>query len=288
MASSLFLSIFIGFSVCIICYINMQKILEALHKASLGNREEVLKMIELMFIPIEKKQLTIFMIVGSFGIGALIFFLLWPNVIAGILMGGIAVVLGWKIPKILFQKIMDKRNIQITNQMLDGGVIMGNGIKAGLSVPQSMDRVIKNIPGPLAQEFNLILNKNRLGMPLEQSLEEFSERVPTPDIQMFTSSINILKQTGGNLGVTFETIVDTIRDRQKIEKKIQSLTAQGLVQGRILTAIPFVLMAIIGGINPEFMKPLFTTPVGWGLLLLIIVLVVIGSTMIKKIVNIKV
>ncbi|MBE8162383.1 MAG: hypothetical protein HAW63_00135 [Bdellovibrionaceae bacterium] len=266
----------------------MQKILEALHKASLGNREEVLKMIELMFIPIEKKQLTIFMIVGSFGIGALIFFLLWPNVIAGILMGGIAVVLGWKIPKILFQKIMDKRNIQITNQMLDGGVIMGNGIKAGLSVPQSMDRVIKNIPGPLAQEFNLILNKNRLGMPLEQSLEEFSERVPTPDIQMFTSSINILKQTGGNLGVTFETIVDTIRDRQKIEKKIQSLTAQGLVQGRILTAIPFVLMAIIGGINPEFMKPLFTTPVGWGLLLLIIVLVVIGSTMIKKIVNIKV
>lgn len=288
MASSLLLSIFAGLGVCVVCYLNIQKILEYLHKSSLGNREEILKMINLMFIPIDKKQLTIFMVIGSFGIGGLVFFSLWPNIIAGLIMGGAVTLLGWKVPKILFQNLMDKRNTRITNQMLDGGVIMGNGIKAGLSVPQSMDRVIKNIPGPLAQEFTLILNKNRLGMPLEQSLEEFSQRVPTSDIQMFTSSINILKETGGNLGVTFETIVETIRDRQKIEKKIQALTAQGLVQGRILTAIPFVLMGIIGGINPDFMKPLFVTPIGWGLLVLIVILVAIGAVMIKKIVNIKV
>lgn len=288
MASSVLLSIFSGLGISIICYLNMQKILEYLHKFSLGNREEILKMINLMFIPIDKKQLTTFMVIGSFGIGGLVFFLLWPNITLGLFAGGVTTLLGWKVPKILFQNIMEKRNIQVTNQMLDGGVIMGNGIKAGLSVPQSMDRVIKNIPGPLAQEFTLILNKNRLGMPLEQSLEEFSQRVPTPDIQMFTSSINILKETGGNLGVTFDTIVETIRDRQKIEKKIQALTAQGLVQGRILTAIPFVLMAIIGGVNPNFIKPLFVTPIGWGFLVLIVILVAIGATMIKKIVNIKV
>ncbi|MBE8221282.1 MAG: hypothetical protein HAW60_00975 [Bdellovibrionales bacterium] len=288
MANPILLSIFASIGVFVVCYLNIQKILEYLYKSSLGNREEILKMIELMFIPISKKQLTTFMVIGSFGMGLLIFFLLWPNIIFGFILGSIVTLLGWKVPKILFKSIMEKRNARVTNQMLDGGVIMGNGIKAGLSVPQSMDRVIKNIPGPLSQEFNLILNKNRLGMPLEQSLEEFSERVPTSDIQMFTTSINILKETGGNLGVTFETIVETIRDRQKIEKEIQALTAQGLVQGRILTAIPFVLMGIIGGINPSFMKPLFVTPVGWGLLILIIILVSIGAVMIKKIVNIKV
>lgn len=288
MANSILLSIFTSIGIFFICYLNMQKILEYLYKASLGSREEVLKMINLMFIPIEKKQLTQFMLISSFGFGVLTFFLFWPNIIPGIIFASIVTLLGWKIPKILFKNMLHKRNIRITNQMLDGGVIMGNGIKSGLSVPQSMDRVIKNIAGPLSQEFALILNKNRLGMPLEQSLEEFSQRVPTPDIQMFTSSINILKETGGNLGVTFETIVETIRDRQKIEKKIQALTAQGLVQGRILTAIPFALMGIIGLINPSFIKPLFVTPVGWGLLLLILILVGIGSVMIKKIVNIKV
>lgn len=288
MLSPLFLSIFAGLGICAVCYLNIQKILEYLHRSSLGNREEILKIINLMFIPIDKKQLTVSMIVGSFGVGILVFFSLWPNILFGFIAGGITILLGWKIPKIVFQSLLEKRNTRVTNQMLDGGVIMGNGIKSGLSVPQSMDRVIKNIPGPLAQEFTLILNKNRLGMPLEQSLEEFSERVPTPDIQMFASSINILKETGGNLGATFEIIVETIRDRQKIEKKIQALTAQGLVQGRILTAIPFVLMAIIGGISPDFIKPLFVTPVGWGLLVLICILVTIGAVMIKKIVNIKV
>lgn len=288
MTNPILLSIFASIGIFFVCYINMQKILEYLYKSSLGTREEVFKLIRLMFIPIEKKQLTQFMLISSFGLGSLTFLLLWPNIVLGILFGSIVTLLGWKVPKILFQSIMKKRNIRITNQMLDGGVIMGNGIKAGLSVPQSMDRVIKNISGPLSQEFNLILNKNRLGMPLEQSLEEFSQRVPTPDIQMFTSSINILKETGGNLGVTFETIVETIRDRQKIEKKIQALTAQGLVQGRILTAIPFVLMGIIGLVNPSFIKPLFVTPIGWGLLALVVILVGIGFVMIKKIVNIKV
>ncbi|MEL4382797.1 type II secretion system F family protein, partial [Shewanella algae] len=90
-----------------------------------------------------------------------------------------------------------------------------------------MERVVENMKGPLPDEFGLVLNKIRFGMATEQSLVEFAERVPRPDVQMFVTAVNILKETGGNLAETFTTIVTTVRERQKVEKKIEALTAQG-------------------------------------------------------------
>lgn len=142
--------------------------------------------------------------------------------------------------------------------------------------------------GPIAQEYTLVLNKIRLGMSVEEALNEMGDRVPRQDVQMFVTAVNILKETGGNLSETFSTIVMTIRERQKVEKKIQAMTAQGLMQAVIITLVPFVLLIIFLVIDPNYVKPLFSTPLGWIALAIMLGLQVIGGVMMKKIVTIRV
>jgi len=105
---------------------------------------------------------------------------------------------------------------------------------------------------------------------------------------MFVTSVNILKETGGNLAETFDTIVVTIRERIRVEKKIEAMTAQQFMQGVFLLAVPPVMAIVFYQTDPEFMEPIFTTPVGWGLLVAIIALEAIATFVIMKIVKIDV
>lgn len=277
-----------GFFIFLLSYLNSDKLLNFLHRKSLGNREEILRLLDLMFVETKKEKLTLAMLLMSFGLGALVFLLFWPHVGFGVFIGAIITILGWAAPKWIVTNLWESRCNKVTDQLVDGLTIMGNGVKAGLSITQSMERVSENMNGPLAQEFNLVLNKIRLGMSLEDALNEFSDRVPRQDVQMLVTSINILKETGGNLAETFETIVMTVRERQKIEKRIQALTAQGSMQAVIITLVPFILLGIFLLVDPNYVMPLFTRPMGWFILLIMISLQVIGGTMMRKIVKIKV
>ena len=151
-----------------------------------------------------------------------------------------------------------------------------------------MERVIEIMGNPISQEFRQVITQHQFGQSFEDALLDLGERIPRPDVQMFVTAINILKETGGNLAETFETIVTTIRERQKVEKKIQALTAQGLMQGLIVTMIPFILAAVFLVIDPNYIKPMFNTTLGLVLLFAMLGLQIIGGVLIKKIVTIKV
>jgi len=144
------------------------------------------------------------------------------------------------------------------------------------------------MPNPIHQEFNLILSENKLGVPLEEALLSLSKRVESDDVEMFVTSVNILKETGGNLAETFDTIVMTIRERIKVENKIAALTAQGKIQGFVVMGVPPGLGLVFYMSDPEFMKPLFTTTIGWGLIFVILALEVIAFFVIMKIVKIDI
>jgi tight adherence protein B len=105
---------------------------------------------------------------------------------------------------------------------------------------------------------------------------------------MFVTSVNILKETGGNLAETFDTIVLTIRDRIKVEKKIEAMTAQGFYQGVLVMCIPPVLGVVFYETDPDFMRPLFTTPGGWVIILAIMILESLGFFVIMKVIKIDV
>jgi tight adherence protein B len=255
---------------------------------TLNAKAEIDNLFDLMYTEIDDKKLLWTLILLSYGLGFVVFLLFWPNIMFGFFAGVAAVFAGIKVPVIYIKSMYEKRCGKVVEQMVDGMTIMANGVKAGLSVTQSMERVVQNIKGPLSQEFSMALNKIRLGMTIEDALNELADRVPRQDVQMLVTAINILKETGGNLGETFETINMVVRERQKVEKKIEAMTAQGSMQGIIISGVPFLLLGIFKVMDPKFIEPLFQTTMGMVALLAVFVLVVIGGFVIKKIVTIKV
>lgn len=278
----------VSFCIFLIVYLYSDRVIGFFHKKSLGQRDEITRMLRLMYVDVNEKQLTMAMLAMSFGIGILIFFLLLPNVVMGAIIGTAVMIAGWSLPMAIVKYLYDQRCGRFVEQMVDGLTIMANGIKAQLAVVQTMERVVENLNGPIKQEFALILEEIRLGRSLEESLVSLSERIPRPDVQMFVTAIVILKETGGNLGETFTTIVTTIRERQKIEKKIQAMTAQGLMQGIIMALVPLVLMIMFFIVDPGYIKPMFDKTLGLFLLLIMFSLQIIGGITIRKIVKIKV
>ena len=277
-----------GIAIFVASYLLSDRIINFFSQRSQSSRAEVLDLMDKMFIETDKNKVGILLFLSSFGLGALMFLLLWPNIISGLFLGFVLVLVGWQIPRIMMRSLWEKRCTRFVNQMVDGMTIMANGIRAGLSITQSMERVVENMRGPISQEFSLALNKIRLGMTVEDALNELGDRIPRQDVQMFVTSVNILKETGGNLAETFSTIVNVVRERQKIEKKVQALTAQGTMQAIIITLVPFILLVIFFVVDPSFIMPLFTKPLGWFALALMLALQVIGGVVMKKIVTIKV
>ena len=278
----------VGICAFVITYLWSEKIIQFTYKKSIGQREEIIRLLDSMFVDINEKRITILLSLLSFGLGAIFFLLFWPNVLVGALFAVIMTFVGWNLPLILIKSIYEKRQAKFVDQMVDGLTIMANGIKSGLSVTQSMERVVENLKNPISQEFELVLSQIRIGSSVEEALSELAVRIPKADVQMFVTAINILKETGGNLAETFSTIVMVIRERQKIEKKIQALTAQGITQGLIITMVPFALMGVLMIVDPNFIKPMFNTTLGLILLFAMLSLQIIGGLMIRKIVNIKV
>lgn len=265
-----------------------QQFLDWLRFQSVGNRDYIVEKLALMFVETPAERILIYMFAFSIGLGAVFFFLFLPNLGPAILFGVVGTVAGWKLPRPIVDYLFKKRVQKFVLQMVDGLGLMANGLKSGLSLVQALNLVVQEMPNPMKQEFALVLNENKLGVSLEDAFNNLARRVPAEDVEMFVTSINILKETGGNLAETFETIVLTLRERIKIEAKIAAMVQQGFLQGMIVMAVPPLLGVVISQSDPEFMEPLLTTPVGWAILLVILGLEVVGFFVIMRIIKIEV
>ncbi|MDR3607407.1 MAG: type II secretion system F family protein [Oligoflexia bacterium] len=278
----------LGISIFGVSYKYNTQFLDWLRFQSLGTRDYIVEKLGLMFIDIPAHRILIGLFCMSFGLGSVVFLAFLPNLFPGLMFGALATVLGWKAPKPIVDWIYRRRVKKFVIQMVDALSLMSNGLKSGLSVVQSLGIVTQEMPNPIQQEFNLILSQNKLGVSLEEAFSALAVRVKSDDVQMFVTSVNILKETGGNLAETFDTIVTTIRDRIKVEQKIDALTSQGFMQGMFAMAIPPILGAFFYQTDPDYMRPLFTTVLGWIAVMSIIGLEVIGFFVIMKIVKIDV
>jgi tight adherence protein B len=278
----------VGAAVFVFIYVNAEAVLGILKEQSLGQREYVIQKLDLMFVEIDRKKITLAMLLSSFGMGVLILLVLWPNITAGLPLAALFIVVGWKIPRILIDAAYTRRASRFVDQMVDGLGLMSNGVKTGLSTQQAMKLVSDNMPNPISQEFKLMLDQITLGQSLEDVLNDLARRIPYSDVQMFVTAVNILKETGGNTAEVFDNISKTIRERIKVEKKIAAVTAQGVMQGAIITVMPFILLVLFYFMDPDFIAPMFNQTLGWFLLGLMLVLQIIGGILIRKIVRIKV
>lgn len=280
----------IGLMAFIFSYRYSINIFDWIERQTYGTRTYITEKLEFLFIEIPQDKLTYILLACSIGMGALTLILcgflgLWG--VGGVL-AFIVTLIGFKIPKLVVDHLVEKRIKAYRGQMVDALQLLSNGIRAGLSVPQAIGMIVEEMPAPISQEFNVLLQQNRIGVPLEECFDNLAKRVPTEDNDMFVSSVNILRETGGNLAETFDTIVDVIRERVRIQQKVDTYVAQGMFQGYTIAAMPFFLGAVYALQDPQSMKPLVTTPIGWVILVVALAFDFAGLFVIMKIVKIKI
>jgi tight adherence protein B len=281
--------IVIGLAVFFYTYINSVKFFAWIDDQTYGTRDYILKKFEIMFIEVEPNKITIALLAMSFGMGAFTFIviaLLGKTVLASVV-GLFVLILGWKAPKPIVDFFENKRKKQYQLQMVDALNLLANGLRAGLTMPQAIGMVVDEMPAPVSQEFNLVLQQAKIGVPLDEALENLKKRLYTEDNEMFVTSVNILRETGGNLAETFDTIVLVIRERVRLQLKIDTYVASGKMQAYIIGAMPFLMMLMFGSGDPEYFPLLFSGP---GIIALIIIcgMVGLGMWVILKIIDIKV
>lgn len=160
---------------------------------------------------------------------------------------------------------------------------VSSALKAGCGLMQAIEVVSKEMTGPVAREFEKVLSEVRLGAALKDGLDHMCERVASDDLLLVVQSVDVLKETGGNLIEAFETIASTIQSRRRVAVKIKTITSEGLIQAYTLLAIPFCLGAALWVISPEYLKPLIGTRAGVVLIAAGVVLQVSGFLWMRKI-----
>lgn len=267
-------SLIFGVAVYLVSFHYVQRFLDWVRFQSLGTRDYIVEKCNLMFIETTPGRVLLYLALASVGPFILVFLAFLPNLLAGLSLGAIAAVIGWKAPKPFINWMYQSRINKFNLQMVDGLGLMSNAMKSGLSVIQALGIVVEQMPNPMSQEFALILSENKVGVSVEESFKNLAKRLPCEDVEMFVTAVNILKETGGNLAETFDTIVYMIRERLKVENKIQALAAQGYNQGMLLLCIPPALGAYFYFTEPGFMDPVFNSI--WGIVGIVFVVVMEG------------
>lgn len=181
------------------------------------------------------------------------------------------------------------RRIKLFNaQLVDALQAMSNAIKAGLTFAQAVEAVSKEAKAPLQQEFGLFVKEVKLGVSIEDALTNMARRVGSDDMELVATSTNIARGLGGNMAEMFETISATIRERFRLEGKIDALTSQGRLQGWVVAAMPLILGLGYNYLRPDLTQPMFEHPFGWILVIVILIMEALGIFIIRKIVNIDV
>ncbi|HEY7004671.1 MAG TPA: type II secretion system F family protein [Gaiellaceae bacterium] len=199
----------------------------------------------------------------------------------------IAFVGGAAIPYLVVMQKARKRLQEFEEQLPDILVTMAASLKAGHSFRQGMQSVVDEGVDPAAREFKRVLTEARLGRPMDDALIEMAARVGSKNFEFVMSAVTIQRQVGGSLAGLFDMVADTVRQRQQFRRKIKGLTAMGRMSAYVLVGLPFVVGAAIYAINREYMQPLLFTSTGHKLILLVLVMMAVGSAILKKIVSFK-
>lgn len=199
----------------------------------------------------------------------------------------VAVALGF-LPWLVFRQLKKRRIALIEQQLPDALQLFAGAVKAGLSLVGAVRQITSELPVPLSQEFQLMLREQRLGVSLDDSLENLTHRVPIQSINLMVSAMRISNETGGSLAETLERAAHTLRSQHAMERKIAALTAQGKMQAWVVGLLPIGLLLILSQMEPQAMGMLWTTRIGWGAIALVLMLEFFGIWFIRKIVAIDV
>jgi tight adherence protein B len=210
------------------------------------------------------------------------------GLLRGLLLGGLGAMGVLALPAQVVRLLRSRRLKRFNEQLVEALMGMSNALRAGFSIQQSFETIVKENNAPISQEFSVFLQQLRVGVRFEDALRNLDERVGSEDLTLMCRSIEIARQSGGNLTEVFEKIAETIRERFRIEGRIQALTAMGRLQGLVVGLIPVFLLFVMTAIDPRMMKNFFTSTTGITMLAAVLVMEITGFLVIRKITRIDV
>ena len=221
-------------------------------------------------VPLRPAEWVVLRVAVPAALGVLLVLLSQGNVLAML----VGVVLGVLAPVVYLSIRTGRRKKAFMSVLPDTLALMASGLRAGYSLPQAMDSVVREGREPIRSEFNRALIEARLGVPAEDALEGIAERMDSQDFKWVVMAIRIQREVGGNLAELLDTVSGTIRERDRLRRLVSTLSAEGRLSAWILGLLPVVFACYLLLTQPQYLQPLVTNPLG--ILLLVTSLVVFG------------
>lgn len=190
--------------------------------------------------------------------------------------------MGYFVPEVVIAIMKKKRRAAFAEQLVDGLVLLSNGLRAGFTLQQALEMLSEECEPPISQEVELILREYRLGMDLNQAMQRSSDRMEDDDFELAVVAVTIARQLGGNLSEIFDRIVTTVRDRKILAGKVDAMTSQGRIQALVVGCLPYAFAVAVTKVNPELMQLMWTTLPGVGLMLAVVVMDTVGYLWVLK------
>jgi tight adherence protein B len=203
-------------------------------------------------------------------------------------LGSIVAVGTFPAPRLILRYLRIRRLAKFNEQLEDALGGMSSSLKAGFSINQALESIADENRPPISIEFRLLVQELRLGVSLENALNNMCRRIESDDFELVAVAIITARQTGGELTSVLERLAKVIRERLRIYRKISALTAQGRMQAAVIGIMPFALMFMMSYIVPDAMSGFFSSIIGIISCAVAVILVIVGFLSIKKITSIKV
>ncbi len=196
------------------------------------------------------------------------------------LIGAIA---GAALPVLVIKHLETKRRARLEAQLIDGITTLASGVRAGLNLIQAMELLVRNGTGPIKQEIAQMLREYQMGLDFNQSMRNTANRIGSRNYRLLFTAIEMHRVRGGDAGESLDRIAESIRDIQRLEGKLDAITAQGRSQAWMMAMAPFVLLLMLYAIDPTGVSYLFNEPLGRVMLLFALAMIVIAFLWIRRI-----
>jgi tight adherence protein B len=200
----------------------------------------------------------------------------------------IGVLGGWLSMRLIVMFRISRRRTAFADQLPDVLQLVAGALQTGFSLPQALDAVVRENAQPAAGEFSRALAETRIGGELEVAMNKVADRMNSTDLRWTVMAISIHRQVGGNLVEVLRNTVDTMRERAQVRRQVRALSAEGRLSAYVLIALPILLGAYMFLAKRDYIRPLYTTPVGLVMLIGAAVLVVVGSIWMRNVIKLEV
>lgn len=252
-----------------------------LYKFSLIRRLD--KLADSAGLKIDIKLGIIFLIIAP-----LVGFTLGISLRRGVGLAVLFAIIAFIAPLLYLQVKKNQRIMKFTEEFPGALDMMARSLRAGHSISSAIQMVGEELADPVAGLFKTAYEEQTLGLSMRDALSRMYERIPSIDLRLFLTAVNIHREVGGNLSETLERLAHTIRERIKIRRQIRVYTAQGRLTGIILAALPILMAIFLYVVDPDYLSELVDIKEGRYAIAVVVAAQIIGILVIRKMINIRI